>query len=581
MRQSGRGVIHATDGEASRDRDQHRRVRGVLLERSAARLPTLRGLAERGAVAAAHGDGLSQHDVADAREPHDRRQPERARRGRATTSSTADARPRRISPAIRSTTPPTCCARRPSTTSRTRRAAHGGRRLARHAQRAHARLQPAVLQGPARVRDADGACGMGRSSRLGYPMDRQAEWAQLPKRFIKDAMVASVAAHVCARHAPDLLLDALPVRRQPPAPARPALAGGVLGARVRRRLDRPLPRGLSGESTPCSSVSDHGFLPSTREIRPNVRLRKLGAEREDALRDEPRRGRALRGSTAMRRAVAQLAAEIAKMEGVSGAWPAAQYATLGLPAARGQRARGRRDVRSDAGLRVRRLPRRVRTSTGTPKYLGNHGQRPLYPDNHALFVAAGPAIRRGVRLPIIRSRDVAPTVAAALGLALPPVEGVAVDGGSRLTAGFSGLLRTLTECGSARLSAPEQGRTTVSTMTYATPRVWFNFCSTRWHERFDLHCESLLWLEARSFSYWFCSPPRLLSSASTPCRTTAKAWGRARSLRPRPPDSPAPSTVSRSSWRRTLAATGRPRKRCRSSKRLRSIPGSLTAACRC
>ena len=37
-------------------------------------------------------------------------------------------------------------------------------------------------------------------------MDRQGEWAQLPKRFMKDAMVADVAMHVLARHAPDLLL---------------------------------------------------------------------------------------------------------------------------------------------------------------------------------------------------------------------------------------------------------------------------------------------------------------------------------------------------------------------------------------
>ena len=34
---------------------------------------------------------------------------------------------------------------------------------------------------------------------LGYPMDRQGEWAQLPKRFLKDAMVARLAAHVVQR----------------------------------------------------------------------------------------------------------------------------------------------------------------------------------------------------------------------------------------------------------------------------------------------------------------------------------------------------------------------------------------------
>ena len=43
-------------------------------------------------------------------------------------------------------------------------------------------------------------------SALGYPMHRQGEWAQLPKRFYKDEMVGSVAAHVARRHEPDLLL---------------------------------------------------------------------------------------------------------------------------------------------------------------------------------------------------------------------------------------------------------------------------------------------------------------------------------------------------------------------------------------
>jgi predicted AlkP superfamily pyrophosphatase or phosphodiesterase len=36
---------------------------------------------------------------------------------------------------------------------------------------------------------------------LGYPVERQGEWAQQPKRFLKDAMVADLAAHVFRRHA--------------------------------------------------------------------------------------------------------------------------------------------------------------------------------------------------------------------------------------------------------------------------------------------------------------------------------------------------------------------------------------------
>ena len=52
-------------------------------------------------------------------------------------------------------------------------------------------------------------------------------------------------------------------------------------------------------------------------------------------------------------------------------------------------------------------------------------------DNHALFVASGPTIRDGVRLPVIRSRDVAPTVAATLGLPFEGIEGAIVSAALR------------------------------------------------------------------------------------------------------------------------------------------------------
>src|SRR5207248_9530495 len=40
----------------------------------------------------------------------------------------------------------------------------------------------------------------------GFPMDRQGDWANLPRRFMKDTMVAEVAAHAVRRHAPDMLM---------------------------------------------------------------------------------------------------------------------------------------------------------------------------------------------------------------------------------------------------------------------------------------------------------------------------------------------------------------------------------------
>jgi predicted AlkP superfamily pyrophosphatase or phosphodiesterase len=172
-------------------------------------------------------------------------------------------------------------------------------------------------------------------------------------------------------------------------------------------------------------VSDHGFLPSRREIRPNVRLRKLGAQGEARFVMNHGAG-ALYRLDADPGALAQLAREIAAMEGVSGTWPAAEYGTLGLPAP------SEHDQVADVMFEA--APGYSYGDTaegddehGPPKYLGTHGQRALYPDNTAFFLTVGAGIRRGVALGTIRSRDVAPTVAAALGLRMEAVEGATLD----------------------------------------------------------------------------------------------------------------------------------------------------------
>jgi predicted AlkP superfamily pyrophosphatase or phosphodiesterase len=264
---------------------------------------------------------------------------------------------------------------------------------------------------------------------LGYPMHRQGEWALLPRRLHKDEMVGRVAAHVARRHEPALLLlhflcvDSLQHLHGPRSPEAywaltyvDGLIGRLLDALPDPALDR----------TTVFVVSDHGFLPSRREIRPNVRLRKLGAQRLARFVMNHGAG-ALYRLEADAAALDQLAREIAALEGVSGMWPAADYAALGLPAPR--------DHHQVADVMFEAAPGYCygdgadgEEEHGAPKYLGTHGQRPVYADNAAFFLAAGAGVRRGARLGAIRSRDVAPTVAAALGLRMGPVDGVVLDG---------------------------------------------------------------------------------------------------------------------------------------------------------
>jgi predicted AlkP superfamily pyrophosphatase or phosphodiesterase len=262
---------------------------------------------------------------------------------------------------------------------------------------------------------------------LGFPMHRQGEWALLPKRFHKDEMVGRVAAHVALRHEPALLLlhflcvDSLQHLHGPRSPeAYWALeyVDGLIG----RFLDSLGDPGL--DRTTVFVVSDHGFLPSHREIRPNVRLRKLGALREARFVMNHGAG-ALYRLDADPGAVEQLAREIARLEGVSAMWTPAEYAALGLPVP------GAHDQVADVMFEA--APgysygdgEEGDDEHGAPRYLGTHGQRPVYRDNAAFFLAAGAGLRRGQALGAIQSRDVAPTVAAALGVRMDGTEGTAL-----------------------------------------------------------------------------------------------------------------------------------------------------------
>jgi predicted AlkP superfamily pyrophosphatase or phosphodiesterase len=263
---------------------------------------------------------------------------------------------------------------------------------------------------------------------LGFPMHRQGEWALLPKRFHKDEMVGRVAAHAARRHEPALLLlhflcvDSLQHLHGPRSPeAYWALqyVDGLIG----RFLDSLGDPGL--DRTAVFVVSDHGFLPSSREIRPNVRLRKLGVRREARFVMNHGAG-ALYRLDADPSALEQVAYEIAAMEGVSGMWTATEYGSLGLPTPA--------EHHQVADVMFEAAPgysfgdaAEGDDEHAAPKYLGTHGQRPSYRDNAALFLAAGAGVCRNATLGTIRSRDVAPTVAAALGLRMDATEGAVLD----------------------------------------------------------------------------------------------------------------------------------------------------------
>jgi predicted AlkP superfamily pyrophosphatase or phosphodiesterase len=270
---------------------------------------------------------------------------------------------------------------------------------------------------------------------LGLPMDRLGEWAQLPKRFLRDDVVATAAAHVLHRHAPDLLLVHFLCADSfqhlfGPRSAEAYWAIEYVDDRIRRFLEM-LPAGALDRDTAVFVVSDHGFLPSTREIRINVWLRQRGLlevggdgaiTRATARLVMNHGGAYLYVLEGDRDAIAaDLARELAKLEGVAGAWTQNEYPMLGIPTAAENPFVGEVALEAAPGY-CYGDGATGDALIGPPKYKGTHGQRPDHDDNHAFFLATGPGMRRGVALPPIVSRDVAPTLAQAVGVAMPDVD---------------------------------------------------------------------------------------------------------------------------------------------------------------
>ena len=122
------------------------------------------------------------------------------------------------------------------------------------------------------------------------------------------------------------------------------------------------------------------------------------------------------------RLVRDLQAELAGLDGVTAVWTPEAYADLGLPTPAENARAGDLLLEAAPGFMLSDETR-GENETGPPRYRGTHGQRPIYADNRAVFLAAGRGVRRGAGLDAITSRDVAPTLTALLDLPPAPTEG--------------------------------------------------------------------------------------------------------------------------------------------------------------
>jgi predicted AlkP superfamily pyrophosphatase or phosphodiesterase len=268
----------------------------------------------------------------------------------------------------------------------------------------------------------------------GLPVDRYAHWSTVRALTpMQDWLTLELARHVLRRRPPELLLvhflmvDSFQHEFGPASPeARWALEHvDTLVAALLADLD------AAGrlERTDVIVVGDHGFVEVGRRALPNDVLRTAGLLRLDAAghvvggeaRVVANGGSAYVYVTPGRGNVERVRAVLAAAPGVAEVVGPEAFADLGLPRPEDDPTQGDLVLHAAEGWFFTRHPTPEHAARALD-YRGTHGHRPDDPRLHAALVAAGPSLRAGARVGVLDQRDVAPTAAAMLGLALPTAE---------------------------------------------------------------------------------------------------------------------------------------------------------------
>jgi predicted AlkP superfamily pyrophosphatase or phosphodiesterase len=244
----------------------------------------------------------------------------------------------------------------------------------------------------------------------------------------RDLMWAKAASFITRKHKPNLglyhflNLDGTHHTYGPRTPAGNT-AMGFADTLLKQVVDSARAAGIFDRTT-FLVLSDHGFKPVKKYIRGNVATRQAGIEGVSVI---PEGGSALiyvHDAAERDRLVPKLKELFARTEGVARVYSPAEFAELGLPTRQ----------QSDQGPDLVLTPKPTYGFGGgsegallnEPYQSGAHGFPSSDPDMNAVFIACGRGIKPGVKLDVIDNVDVAPTVAALLGLKMEGISGKAV-----------------------------------------------------------------------------------------------------------------------------------------------------------
>jgi predicted AlkP superfamily pyrophosphatase or phosphodiesterase len=248
----------------------------------------------------------------------------------------------------------------------------------------------------------------------------------------QDQMWTNAAVEILERHRPNLLLFHLLTlddinHEYGPMTGASLTAMAYLDSEVKRILDTLQSTGTADRTT-LLIVSDHGFRSFKHKIHANALLRQSGVV-------SGQKGKAwavAEGGTAMifvandeRRAdlILKIKDLFKSAEGVDRVYAKEEFSKLGLPV------REQSDQAPDLVLAAKpdyAFDNELNGNLVTEASGGTHGYLNTDPMMQAIFIAWGAGIPQGVQLKSISNLDVAPTIAALLGLEMKQAEGHAI-----------------------------------------------------------------------------------------------------------------------------------------------------------
>jgi predicted AlkP superfamily pyrophosphatase or phosphodiesterase len=253
----------------------------------------------------------------------------------------------------------------------------------------------------------------------------------------RDHIWTSAAAHILRQHRPNLLmfhllnLDSTQHRYGPRTPAAMTTMA-YHDSQVGRIIQTLEETGLMSRTT-VFVVSDHGFKAVKRQIRPNAAFMKAGLLTvQDGKVTKTEAYSVPEGGTAMvyvtvpdpsGALLKRVRQALTGIEGIDTVIEPAEFGRLGLPRPEDNEQMAALFLTAKEGYSFTGDPNEPVTVDAPAGSLGSHGYIATDPDLRALFIASGRGVKPATTLDVVDTIDLAPTAARLLGVDLKNVDG--------------------------------------------------------------------------------------------------------------------------------------------------------------